>query len=379
MEKENYQKSTACVHVGTIVDEKTRGTNSPVYTSSAFDYLDVDRHAYPRYFNTPNQRAVSEKIAALEKAEAGLVFSSGMAAISTVLFALLKKGDHAVFQNDLYGGTYHAITHEMHRYGISHDFVESIDIRAFEEKITDRTKLIFIETPSNPLLKIIDIKAIAELAKPKNILTVIDNTFASPINQNPIASGIDVVTHSGTKYLGGHSDICCGAVATNHTLAEKIWDSAIHFGGSLNAQMCALLERSLKTLSLRVRQQNDNAQMISGFLEQHPKVTKVYYPGLLSHPQHELAKSQMLGFGGMLSFEAKVDANDFVRRLQLISSAMSLGGVETTITSPAQTSHSKISPAERERAGINEGLLRISVGIEDHIDIIKDLEQALNY
>ncbi len=372
-----YNKSTQCVHTGGIVDEKTRGTNTPIYTSSAFDYLDVDTHAYPRYFNTPNQKVVSEKIAALENGEAGMIFSSGMAAISTVLFALLKQGDHAIFQNDLYGGTHHAIANEMERYGIAYDFVESLETQDFAAKIKPNTKVIYIETPSNPLLKLIDIEGIANIAKADNIITVIDNTFASPINQNPIDLGIDVVTHSGTKYLGGHSDICCGAVVTTQALADQIWNSAIHFGGSLNAQMCALLERSLKTLALRVKQQNANAQAIASFLETHDKVDAVYYPGLTSHPQYALAKKQMHGFGGMLSFEVKADPNVFVRKLKIIPSAMSLGGVESTITSPVQNSHSKVSVEGRAKAGIKDNLLRVSVGIEDANDLIADIDQAL--
>lgn len=373
-----YNKATQCVHTGGIVDQATKGTITPIYTSSAYDYLDVPTHAYPRYFNTPNQKVVSEKIAALENGEAGMIFSSGMAAISTGLFALLKQGDHAIFQNDLYGGTHHAIANEMERYGISYDFVESIETADFAAKIKPNTKVIYIETPSNPLLKLIDIAAIADLSKSKGITSVIDNTFASPINQNPIDLGIDVVTHSGTKYLGGHSDLCCGAVVTSQVLADQIWGSAIHFGGSLNAQMCALLERSLKTLALRVKQQNANALAIASFLEKHDKVDAVYYPGLASHPQYELAKKQMHGFGGMLSFEVKADPDVFVKKLEIIPSAMSLGGVESTITSPAQTSHSKVSKEGRAKVGIKDNLVRLSVGIEDANDLIADIDQALS-
>jgi len=373
-----YSKTTQCVHTGTIVDEKTRGTVTPIYSSSAYDYLQVEEHAYPRYFNTPNQKVVSEKIAALENGEKGMVFGSGMAAISTTLFALLKAGDHAIFQNDLYGGTHHAVAKELDRYGISYDFVASTDVKDFEEKITDKTRVIYIETPSNPLLKLVDIEAMANLAKAHNITSIIDNTFASPVNQNPIDFGIDVVVHSGTKYLGGHSDICCGAVVTNQAIAEKIWNSAIHFGGSLNAQMCALLERSLKTLALRVKQQNNNAQTIASFLTKHKHVEAVYYPGLTSHPQYELAKKQMHGFGGMLSFEVNGDPDAIVKKLKLIPSAMSLGGVESTITSPVQTSHSKVSEEDRKKAGIKDNLLRLSVGIEDANDLISDIDQAIS-
>jgi len=370
-------KATQCVHTGTLVDSATRGTVTPIYTSSAYDYLDVPTHAYPRYFNTPNQKVVAEKLAALENGEEGMVFSSGMAAITTSIFALLKQGDHAVFQSDLYGGTHHAIANELERYGIAYDFVDALEPSAYEGRINQNTKLIYVETPSNPLLKLIDIEAIAALGKKHGVITMIDNTFASPINQNPIDYGMDIVVHSGTKYLCGHSDISCGAVVTSSSLMEKIWNSSIHFGGSLNAQMCALLERSLKTLALRVNQQNANAQAIASFLEKHDNIDAVYYPGLTSHPQYELAKKQMYGFGGMLSFEVQADTDKFVKKLQLIPSAMSLGGVETTVTSPVQTSHAKVSPEGRKKAGIKDNLLRLSVGIEDANDLISDLDQAL--
>lgn len=371
-------KQTQCVHSGGIIDENTKGAVTPIYTSTAYDYVDVDIHAYPRYFNTPNQRVVAEKLAALENGETATVFGSGMAAISTVLFSFLKTGDHAVFQNDLYGGTHHAVTKEMEKFGIAYTLVDGMDVADYEKAIKPNTRLIFIETPSNPLLKLIDIGAVAKLAKAYNLVSVIDNTFASPINQNPIDFGIDVVVHSGTKYLGGHSDICCGVAVTSRKLNEEIWDSAIHFGGSLNAQMCYLLERSLKTLALRVSQQNRNAQQISEFLKDHPKVNNVYYPGLTTHEGHELAKRQMKGFGGMLSFEVKTDPDRFVKSLKLIKPAMSLGGIESTITSPAQTSHSKISKEERAKVGISDQLLRLSVGIEFADDLIADLEQSLH-
>ncbi|MBL3654755.1 trans-sulfuration enzyme family protein [Fulvivirga sediminis] len=371
-------QATTCVHAGSQKDTTAKGVNTPIFTSSAYDYLDVDVHAYPRYFNTINQQVVSDKIAALEKGEKAMVFSSGMAAITTALFSILKTGDHAIFQNDLYGGTHHAVTNELSRFGIKYTLINSLSAEEFEKAILPNTKLIFIETPSNPLLKIIDISAISALAKSNSILTLIDNTFASPINQNPLELGIDIVLHSGTKYLGGHSDLCCGAVISSEEIMHKIWSSAIHFGGSLDAQSCYLLERSIKTLSIRVKQQNSNALAISKFLESHKKISNVYYPGLSTHPQHHLASRQMSGYGGMLSFEVTTDPDVFVKKLKLIAPAMSLGGVESTITSPAQTSHSKISEEEKEKAGISNYLLRLSVGIEDADDLINDLDLALN-
>lgn len=373
----NQHKSTLSVHAGTATDLLHKGAVTPIHTSTAFEYLDVDRHAYPRYFNTPNLRVVGEKIAALENGEAGMVFSSGMAAITTAMFAFLKQGDHAVFQNDLYGGTHHAVSKELERYGIEYTFVDSMDAKDYEKAIKDNTKFLFIETPSNPLMRIIDLKAIADMAKAKGVLTLIDNTFASPINQNPIDFGIDVVLHSATKYLGGHSDISSGAIVTSHKLMEQIHGSAIHFGGNLDAQACALLERSIKTLEVRVTRQNENALAIAEFLQKHPKVENVYYPGLPSHPDYELAKSQMTGFGGMLSFEIDGNPDQLVKNLKLIAPVMSLGGVESTITCPAQTSHAKLTAEQRKAVGIKDNLLRLSTGIEHVEDLIGDLKQSL--
>ncbi len=374
----NHAKSTQCVHAGALAPSTGSGLVTPIYPSTAYDYIDAAVLAYPRYFNTPNQKVVADKIAQLEDSEVGITFSSGMAAISTVLFSFLKQGQHAVFQNDLYGGTYHAINIEMEKFGISRSFVDIDDIEGFEAALRPETKLIYIESPSNPLLKIVDIRAIARLAKKKGILTIIDNTFATPINQNPIAMGIDIVIHSGTKYLGGHSDLSCGAIVTSRTLAAPIMEAALHFGGNLNADTCYLLERSLKTLALRVDRQNANALALAKYLESHDKVGAVHYPGLESHSQHSLAKSQMRGFGGMLSFELKTETGPFLKQLNLIRSAMSLGGVETTICVPAETSHVKLSKVARAAVGVSDGLLRLSTGIEDSHDLIEDIEVALS-
>ena len=371
---------TRCVHSGSKMDPETRGLVTPIHPSTSFDYIDTDILAYPRYFNTPNQKAVVEKIASLENGEDGLVLSSGMAAITTILYTILKQGDHAVFQRDLYGGTVNAIIKELNKFGIEYSLVDATDLSSVEEAINDNTRLIYIETPSNPLLKIVDIKGIVSIASNKGITTAIDNTFASPINQNPLDLGIDIVLHSGTKYLGGHSDICCGAIVTTKELTEKLWNTAISMGGSLNAITCYLLERSLKTLALRVNQQNKNAMEIARFLESRNEVSKVFYPGLESHAGHELAASQMTGFGGMLSFELKTDMAEcdrFVKSLTIINSAMSLGGVETIISSPAQTSHQKVSAEERKAIGISDSVLRMSVGVEDSGDLITDLTQGL--
>ncbi|KPJ77560.1 MAG: cystathionine beta-lyase [Deltaproteobacteria bacterium SG8_13] len=372
-------KNTQCVHSGSIADGLTGGLNSPIFTSSSFRYVDMAENVYPRYFNTPNQTAVSDKLRALENTEAGLLFSSGMAAISAVVFGLASGGDHVVMQRDIYGGTHHFATAEFERFGIEFTFVGS-EVKEFEKALRDNTRLVYIETPSNPLLRVTDIAAVAQLAASKGICTAIDNTFASPINQNPHELGIDVVIHSGTKYLGGHSDICCGAVLTTRDIMERIKASAVNFGGSLNAVTCYLLERSLKTLGIRVDTQNRNAMALARHLHGHPRITTVYYPGLETHPGFEIASKQMRGFGGMLSFEldeSKIPPDRFVRNLKLITPALSLGGVETIVCAPALTSHVKVSAEDRRQMGISDGLFRLSVGIEDTDDLVADLDQAL--
>lgn len=375
----NTSKLTQSVHAGSFGDTQFKGTVTPIFPASAYDYEEVpDGTLYPRYFNTPNQRAVVEKLAALENAEDGLIMSSGMAAILTSLFANMQKGDHAILQNDLYGGTLNAVVTEFPRYGMEYTLVDGTMPSNFEKAIRPETKIIYIETPSNPTLTITDIKAVAAIAKKHGLITIIDNTFASPVNQNPIDLGIDVVTHSGTKYIGGHSDICCGAVLTSKKLAAAIRNSAMHFGGSLDAHTCWLVERSLKTIVLRVRQQNSNAQAIAEFLKTDARIAKVYYPGLASHPGHAIARAQMPGgFGGMLSFEVKEDAHRFMNNLTLIKRAISLGGVESTITSPAKTSHVKMKKEDREAIGVTDKLVRLSVGIEEVTDLIDDIKQAL--
>ena len=376
-----HHPATRCVHAGAEANDPSQGVNTPIYTSSAFGYLDTEENRYPRYYNTPNQNTVIDKLCALEQAEAGLLFGSGMAAISTTMLALLQPGDHLVLQNDLYGGTYHFVTTELARLGIAYTLVDTPDTAGLEAALQPNTRVVYVETPSNPLLKITDLRAVAQLAQAHSLMSVIDNTFASPINQNPVALGIDVVVHSGTKYLGGHSDLCFGAVVTSAVLHQQLLKRAINLGGSVNAATCALIERSLKTLHLRVQQQNRNAQVLAEFLQQHPAVRRVNYPGLPTSEGHTVARQQMTGFGGMLSFELDVagltETVALMRRLQVITPALSLGGVETLICSPAQTSHSKLSPEERQKAGVSDTLLRVSVGIEHTDDLIKDVEQAL--
>lgn len=371
------QFDTQCVHEGQLEDPIYQGAISPLYLSTAYGYEVTDR--YPRYFNTPNQVGLAKKIAALEGSEEGLIFGSGMAAISTALLAYLNAGDHVVLQNDLYGGTTNLVVEHFNNYGIAYSFAEGLTAEAFAAKIQKNTKVIYVETPSNPLMKVVDLKAIVDLAKAHDLVSMIDNTFASPVNQNPIAFGIDVVLHSATKYLGGHSDILAGAIACSAEHMKPIFAVAKSLGGNLSDLSVWLLERSIKTLSLRVKQQNKNAQSIAEFLVQHPQVNKVHYPGLKDHPDHDLAKKQMKGFTGMLSFEltSEVDRNAFQKKLDLIQPVVSLAGVESTMTIPAITSHKLLRPEERIKQGITDQLIRLSCGIEDVQDLISDIDHAL--
>ncbi len=372
--------NTICTHVGELKDERYKGAISPLYMSTSYAFEDVPVKQYPRYFNTPNQVGLAEKIAALEHAGAALVFGSGMAAISTALLAFLRAGDHIVLQNMLYGGTYNLVTEQFEKFGISYSFTEGLKPSDFEKKIRDNTRVIYIETPSNPLLTITDLKAVSRIAKEKNLVSMIDNTFASPVNQNPIDFGIDIVIHSATKYMGGHSDICAGAVASTRENMDRILEVAKNLGGSLSDYTVWLLERSIKTMGIRVKAQNENAKRMAEYLSRHPDIGQVYYPGLPSHPDHRLAASQMHGFGGMLSFELRetLDASIFQKALRLIKSSMSLAGIESTVLSPTQTSHALLSPEERKKQGITDGLIRFSLGIEEPEDLIADIEQALD-
>ena len=370
--------ATLCVHAGAYRDEATGAITTPIFTASSYAYPSpTNQNTYQRYFNVPNQRAVAAKLAALEQGGDALVFGSGMAAITTVLFALLKPGDHAVFQEDLYGGTYHFVAAELTQFGVEVSFVKTRG--DFAAQLRPNTKLIFVESPSNPLLRCVDLAAIAALGRMRGLLTIIDNTFATPINQNPLAIGMDMVVHSATKYLNGHSDLNAGAVIASSEIIARIRPCAVNHGGMLDAHACYMLERGLKTLALRVERQNENAGKLACWLQKHPGVARVNYPGLPDHPDHAVAARQMRGFGGMLSFELRdaAQAVPALSRFKLATAALSLGGVETLVTSPAKTSHVKLTAAERAAVGISDALLRVSVGIEDADDLIADFEQAL--
>ena len=379
MTKNKLGENTICTHVGEIEDKQFQGAVSPIYLSTAYAFMDVDVKRYPRYFNTPNQEFLAKKIAALEHGEASLIFGSGMAVISTSLLTFLSSGDHIVLQKDIYGGTRNLVEAQFDRYNIEYTFTEGLEVNDFEACIKENTKLIYIETPSNPLLKLVDIKAVANLCSSNGILSVIDNTFATPIIQKPIDLGIDIVLHSATKYFGGHSDICAGAVVSSQQHIDAIWGLAKNLGGSLSDFTVWMLERSMKTLSIRVKQQNKVARKMAKFLSKNEHVKNVYYPGLKSHPDYLLAKIQMKDFGAMLSFDLEDHFNvkTFLNALQLIKPSMSLAGVESTMILPAETSHALLTPEERINQGISDNLIRFSVGIENTKDLIADIEQAL--
>ncbi|WP_431160303.1 trans-sulfuration enzyme family protein [Flagellimonas beolgyonensis] len=371
--------NTVCTHEGELEDKQFKGAVSPLYMSTSYQFDDVDVKRYPRYYNTPNQEALCKKLAALEHAEAALIFGSGMAAVSTALMTFLQAGDHVVLQQTIYGGTYHFAVSQFERFGISYSFTTGWEVEDFEKEIQPNTKVLYLETPSNPLLTITDIEGVANLAKKKGILSMIDNTFASPVNQNPIDLGVDVVIHSATKYMGGHSDICAGVVAASQEHMDKVWQTGICFGGSLSDYTVWLLERSIKTMVLRVRAQNENAMKMAEYLDQSKDVDNVYYPGLPSHPGHDVAKRQMKGFGGMLSFElnSSIDTSLFFKQLELIKPSMSLAGIESTMLSPTKTSHALMSAEDRAKQGIKDSLIRFSLGIEETEDLIADIEQAI--
>lgn len=378
MEKKDLLESTICVHTGTNPSE-FGDVNTPVYTSTAYEYLDTDDRLYPRYFNIPNQKTIIDKLSKLEHAESGLVFSSGMAAISTTLLSLLQNGDHVIIQNGLYGGTLRFILEDFERFGISYTLLQKNDENSFKNAIKNNTKAVYVETPSNPLLKIVDLSAIAEICKKHNLISIIDNTFASPINQNPIDFGIDIVLHSATKYIGGHHDIQAGVMLSNKNIVEKIKSTAFNLGGSINPLMCYLLERSIKTLSIRVKKQTENALKMAEYLNTNEKIDRVYYPGLSSHENYKIAREQMKGFGAMLSFEIKGKcAYEFQKKLKLIKPTISLGGVQTTICSPSLTSNRHMTAEQKKENGIKDTLLRLSLGIEDVEDLILDIENAIN-
>ena len=375
---------TKLIHAGEPKPLIEGAVSMPIFQSSTFaaqggaGYYDLK---YIRLNNTPNHVALHRKLAASENAETALVTSSGMAAISTALLTLLSAGDHLLAQDCLYGGTYDFITQDLPALGITVDFVDGSAPESWESKLRPDTKAFFVETLTNPLLQMADLQAVVQFARQKGIVSLIDNTFASPVNFRPADWGFDLSLHSGTKYLNGHSDIVAGAVIGPSSLIGPIARKLAHLGGSLDPHACFLLHRGMKTLGVRVRYQNESALKLARFLESHPAILRVHYPGLKSHPGHDLAKGLLDGFGGMMSFEAKggVDAaNGILEKVSLPISAPSLGGVESLITRPAATSHAGMAPEVRRAMGISDSLIRLSVGLEATEDLMEDFEVALS-
>ena len=321
----------------------------------------------------------SRKISDLESAEDSILFGSGLGAVSSTMFSFLKSGDHVILHDSIYGGTINLVNTEFKKFNIDFSYIDINDVDLLKSTIKKNTRIIYFETPTNPLLQIVDISLISSVALENDIISIIDNTFASPINQNPINFGIDLVIHSATKYLGGHSDILAGSVSGAKEHIEKIKKSGINYGANLSDYTVWLLERSIKTLSVRVNAQNQNALDLAKFLDHNSLIKKVFYPGLENHSSHEIASKQMNGFGGMMSFEVtdKINSEDFVSDLKIISPTMSLAGVESSITSPSKTSHKKVDPQIRKKLGISDNLLRFSVGIEDIEDLMLDLDKSL--
>lgn len=374
---------TKTIHAGVHADPSTGAIMTPIYQTSTYAQSAPGVHKGYEYSRThnPTRTVLQDNLAALENAAWGLVFASGMAATDSVA-KLLKPNDEVIASNDLYGGTYRIFTKVYQDFGIKFHFVDMSNPDNVASKINQNTKLIWAETPTNPLLRIVDLKTIAAIAKTHNIMLAVDNTFASPYLQNPLNLGADLVVHSATKYIGGHSDVVMGAICGNSAeLFEKLSFIQNSCGGVSGPMDCFLAIRGIKTMHVRMDRHCSNAATIATFLTNHPKVDKVYYPGLVSHPGHEIAKQQMKGFGGMLSFELKDDssqaAQQFLSSLKIFTLAESLGGVESLAGHPATMTHASIPKEEREKAGLRDSLIRLSIGIENVEDLKDDLTQAL--
>ncbi|WP_391203553.1 bifunctional cystathionine gamma-lyase/homocysteine desulfhydrase [Psychrobacillus sp. L4] len=372
---------TKLIHAGIVGDEATGAVSTPIYQVSTYKQEAVGKFKGYEYSRTgnPTRHALEVLISELEGGVAGFAFASGMAATSSIMM-LFSKGDHVILTDDVYGGTYRVMTKVLNRFGIEATFVDTSDLTNVEAAILENTKAIFLETPTNPLLKITDIQAIAKLAKEKGLLTIVDNTFITPYFQQPLALGADIVVHSATKYLGGHSDVVAGLVVVNsEQLATDVHFVQNSVGAVLGPQDSWLLMRGIKTLGLRMEEHNLNAQRIAEFLDKHEAVGKVYYPGLVNHPGHELMKKQTTGFGGMISFDvgSEEKADVLLSKLRYFTLAESLGAVESLISVPARMTHASIPRERRLELGITDGLVRISVGIEDVEDLLEDLAQGL--
>ncbi len=375
------RRKTRLIHGGISTDSLTGAVSIPIYQTSTYKQESVGIHKGYEYSRTgnPTRHALEELIKELEGGQAGFAFSSGMAAITAVLM-LFKTGDHLIFTDDVYGGTFRVVNKVLNRFGIVSSFIDTSNIEIVKNEIRPHTKAIFLETPTNPLLKVTDIKSIVGLANEFQLMTIVDNTFATPYWQNPLELGADLVLHSATKYLGGHSDVVAGlVVARDEKLADELHFIQNSTGGILGPQDSWLLIRGIKTLGIRMEEHEENAKRIVSFLDQHPRVSKVYYPGLKSHPYYEWAKQQMRGFGSMLSFELDegIKVDHFLKNLNYFTLAESLGAVESLISVPAKMTHASIPAERRKELGIADTLIRLSIGLEDAEDLIEDLDQAL--
>ncbi len=374
--------ATKAIHAGQEPDPSTGAIMTPIFQTATYAQAGLGENKGFEYSRTSNPtRSVLEAcMAALEDGKYGLAFASGMAAESAIL-SLLSAGDHIVSCDDLYGGSYRIFERVMRRYTVETSYVPADDLDAYEKAIQPNTKMVWLETPTNPLLRLVDIRAIAEIAHRHKLLVVVDNTFASPYFQQPLKLGADIVVHSTTKYINGHSDVVGGALVLNDEEAYEAIKFYQNAAGGVPSPFDAwLILRGIKTLAVRMRQHEENARAVAGFLAEHPRVERVYYPGLVSHPDHELAKRQMSGFGGMVSFQPKgsyADIAQIVRRFKVFALAESLGGVESLVCHPASMTHGSIPKDIRESRGLTDTLLRLSVGIEDKEDLMRDLEQAL--
>ena len=375
------KRKTRLIHGGVSTDPLTGAVSIPIYQASTFKQESVGVHKGYEYSRTgnPTRHALEELIKELESGVRGFAFSSGMAAITAVMM-LFKSGDHIIFTDDVYGGTFRVVSRVLNTFGIQSSFIDTSNLDKVKNEIHPHTKAIFLETPTNPLLKVTDIEATVNLAKQFQLLSIVDNTFATPYWQNPLELGCDLVLHSATKYLGGHSDVVAGlVVAGNDTLASDLHFIQNSTGGVLGPHDSWLLIRGMKTLGIRMEEHENNAKKIVSFLEKHPKVKKVYYPGLPTHPQHLTAKVQMRGFGAMISFEVvgEVEVENILKKLKYFTLAESLGAVESLISVPSKMTHASIPVERREELGISDSLIRISVGLEDVDDLIEDLDHSL--
>jgi cystathionine beta-lyase/cystathionine gamma-synthase len=387
MKRRTRRPETAAVHGGADLEKKNGPVVTPIYQTSTFEVTDNDEQQrvtstdryYTRWGN-PTNTVAEQAVAELEGVDAAHTFASGMGAITTTILALLKTGDHIVAQRDIYGGVTKFFSQWLPKLGIETTFVDTNDFDQHARAIRPNTRLLYLESPTNPTLRVVDLKKAAALAKTHQLISMTDSTFATPINQRPSEYGIDLVMHSGTKYLSGHADLTCGVVCGRQELMDQLWETRTTLGNCMDPHASWMLIRGLKTLAVRVARQNENALRVAEFLESHAKVRRVHYPFLKSHPQHAIAREQMSGGSGMVTFEVEGTGEDARRAseaMQLFTLATSLGGVESLVSIPVLTSHAMISAEQRQKMGVTEQMVRLSVGIENVDDLIADLERAL--